>query len=108
NSDGCTDTATLLIDVYLDSFILIPNVFSPHSDNTNEVFNVLVEGADAIQVDIDDRWCLFMYGYSTLTGSWDGTKNCKDASEGTYYYVIKVVDSTSNEHVYTGHVTLER
>jgi len=108
NADGCMDTVSMTISVVPNYFIIIPNVFSPNGDNTNDVFELQFSGVSSLLVNIYDRWGLFMYSYNSLTGSWNGQKDGKDASEGVYYYVIQVVDALDAEHIYSGHVTLTR
>lgn len=108
NADGCSDTATVLINVVPNFFIIIPNVFSPNGDGVNDVFELDLAGVNTLHVEIYDRWGLFMYGYDTLTGSWNGEKDGKEASEGVYYYIIQLMDSQNTEHKYTGHITLTR
>lgn len=84
--------------------IAIPNVFSPNGDQYNEVFEIFNEGIVEWDLVILDRWGKEAYRTTDPTAHWDG----KDASEGTYFYMLKVVSTANEAFEYTGHVTLVR
>jgi len=109
NNGGCPDTAYTTIEVLEKFGILIPNVFTPNNDGTNDVFTINTEGVKTLVVEIYDRWGLKMYEWDGVNGGWDGyTLSGKPASDGTYYYIIKLTEINDEEHVYKGAFTLIR
>jgi gliding motility-associated-like protein len=106
--NGCTDTARTTIIVQEEFELLIPNVFSPNGDGSNDVFTILTKGVSDLHGRIYDRWGVFMSEFNGITGYWDGKKNGKDASEATYFFLLTVTKMTGEVVEYSGHVTLVR
>ncbi|HCA82279.1 MAG TPA: hypothetical protein DEP18_00715 [Flavobacteriales bacterium] len=106
--NGCTDTATALIIVEEEFELLIPNVFSPNGDGSNDVFRVQSKGVSDLHGRIYDRWGVFMAEFNGVNGYWDGKKDGKNATEATYFYLISVTKMNGDVVEYSGHVTLVR
>ncbi|MGQ0827457.1 MAG: gliding motility-associated C-terminal domain-containing protein [Bacteroidota bacterium] len=93
---GCTDTITLNININaFDDYIAptAPNVFTPNDDGTNDCFEIQVGNGleKCVEIIIFDRWGLRMYDSETGGACWDGRTTAGNlASEGTYFYLIKV------------------
>ncbi len=85
--DSCGNTASDMIDVtvHLNCDLIIPNVFTPNGDGTNDNFVVLGVGIRTYSVSIFDRWGIKVYVSDDIKQVWDG----KDVEDGTYYYMIK-------------------
>lgn len=80
NQLACTD--------YVPEDIIIHNIFTPNSDNINDLFIIenLPEGAT---VQIYNRWGALVAEWNKPDGSWDGrTKSGSEVSAGIYYYII--------------------
>jgi len=90
NSDGCTDSASMLITVTdVPVVITIPNVFTPNGDGTNDVFLISSEGLSEMNLEIFDRWGVLMTEIQSPLMGWDGrTTSGMEATDGTYYYVL--------------------
>lgn len=83
-----SDTAFFTVD---ECAIIIPNVFTPNGDGSNELFYILgLERHPNSIVKIFDRWGLVVYESSNYQNNWNGTNvnNSKDVSDGTYYYLV--------------------
>lgn len=92
NSELCSATDSLNIKAH-DSFIDVPNVFTPNGDGINDEFRVAYKSLKSFDIWIYNRWGRLVY-HSTDPGSgWDGTINGRPASTGTYYYVINAYGS---------------
>ncbi len=107
DSSGCIGRDTVRI-VYLkcdDSRLLIPNVFSPNNDRTNDFFEIkglCLKSTFLIQ--IFNRWGIKVFETTDRNNSWDGKENGgPDAAEGVYYYII-----TLDKATYTGFVQVLR
>ncbi len=110
DANGCTSIASMVIIVNDKYEILIPNVFSPNGDGSNDVFTVVSLGVKDIDCKIFDRWGTLIYEWTGVDGSWNGKRNGDggDASEGTYFYIIWATKNTGEKQDYHGTVTLIR
>lgn len=90
NAAGCTDSTIQCFTIIIENFeLIIPNVFTPNADNTNDVFSITHEGVKTLDIVIFNRWGARIYEGSMLTTGWDGKMlNGKYAEDGTYYYVL--------------------
>jgi gliding motility-associated-like protein/uncharacterized repeat protein (TIGR01451 family) len=84
--------------------IIIPNVFTPNEDGKNDSF--VVPGIEKYEneITIINRWGGTVYYSKAYKNDWKG----EGLNEGTYYYVIKVKNSTGKWEVHNGYVTLLR
>ncbi len=89
--------------------VLVPNVFTPNQDGTNDLFYIHTEGVKEMRAEIYDRWGLKMHEWNGLTGSWNGeTLGGMPAPDGTYYYIINLTDLVDKKHLVKGAFTLIR
>lgn len=109
SATGCIDTACAFVDVYLNSVFIIPNVFTPNNDNVNDIFMVKGVGLIKMDAEIYNRWGQKEYEWHTTNGGWDGrTTAGLNASDGTYYYVIKATGVDGKEYFEKGTFALIR
>ena len=109
--NGCNDTTSSTILLGCDSTeLFIPNVFTPNGDGSNDVFEIIAEGYSNFHLRVYNRWGLRMFESSEVSLMWNGKvdNSGKECSEGTYYYVLDLVDKDNQPLNYTGHVTLLR
>jgi gliding motility-associated-like protein len=99
-SDGiCSDTATIIIEAFGESTILIPNVFTPNGDGSNDVFTVDGVNLESVVGEIYNRWGQKMFSWENLRGHWDGrTLSGSEAPSGTYFYIIKAIGFDGTEY----------
>ncbi|MFT4679048.1 MAG: gliding motility-associated-like protein [Flavobacteriales bacterium] len=105
--------------------IIMPNVFSPNNDGVNESFRPFFKGEkelDLLPADrevfdylteshmlIYDRWGVLIYDSVDQSATWDGTKDGQDMLEGTYYYIVEILPTCSEQkQVLTGHFSVLR
>jgi gliding motility-associated-like protein len=90
DANGCSSTHIVIIVVHdIPSSVLVPNVFTPNGDGSNELFYIRSNGLAQLDVKIYDRWGVLMGQISTVNSGWDGrTKTGSQAADGTYYYVL--------------------
>lgn len=98
---GCIDSISKEYLVVVE--IIIPNVFTPNEDGTNDFF--VIEGIEVLDnciLKIFNRWGRLVYKSDSYKNDWDG----KGMAEGVYYYTfITPVESLSAFH---GTVTILR
>jgi gliding motility-associated-like protein len=110
DSHGCTSTYSIVITVNdLPSWILVPNVFTPNGDGTNDLFLIKGQGITEFNVKIYDRWGVELAEITNPKEGWDArTKAGVQASDGTYYYLLKAKGDDSRTYDLKGFFTLVR
>jgi gliding motility-associated-like protein len=115
NKFFCVDTATLLVNVYYQSHIALPNTFSPNGDGVNDYFYV-ISGERVTRVNqfqIFSRWGEKVFETSNVlpndfSGGWNGMFKGKQAPAGTYVYVLLLGLTDGTTETYRGNITLMR
>ncbi|MDZ4750621.1 MAG: gliding motility-associated C-terminal domain-containing protein [Flavobacteriales bacterium] len=107
---GCTDTTYLNIFVFSDSFLTLPNVFTPNTDGKNNTFKPLESGQlRNYKLIVYDRWGKEIFSTEDPTRGWTGkNEGGDDMAEGTYYYVVQATGFDGEKYDKSGHVTLLR
>lgn len=88
------------------SNIKIPNVITPNGDGKNDA--LIIEGTDLYKENIlaiFNRWGNQVY---RSAGGYNNTWSGEGLSEGTYYYVLKLVSTEGKLEQVTGWITLLR
>ena len=86
----------------------VPNAFAP--DGVNKTFGPKGQffQFDQFEMTIYNRWGEQVYLTNDINKGWDGTADGKDASTGSYVYMIRYVDGDGEEKRKKGSVTLIR
>tara|TARA_R110002049_G_scaffold305407_2_gene501981 strand:- start:315 stop:2720 length:2406 start_codon:yes stop_codon:yes gene_type:complete len=88
SNEGCTFDTSKTITV-LRSNYGIPNIFSPNGDGINELFEPFGRDITAVTYLIRNRWGTVVFESDDVP--WDGQlKSGAKASEGTYFYTLKL------------------
>ena len=56
DNDLCADSVSLEIVTTVEPWIFVPNVFTPNSDNSNEMFMISTENMQSIELLIVNGW----------------------------------------------------
>ncbi len=105
----CSATATLSIEVFENSVLIIPNVFTPNGDNSNDVFKIQSNGINTLNCEIINRWGQKMYTITSPSDSWDGNANgAGPAPDGTYFFILKATGYDGKEYEEKGFINLFR
>lgn len=108
NTSGCKDSATKCIEV-VEAKYTIPNVFTPNGDGRNDFFGISNSGMASVVCTIYDRWGVDVGGWNSPTGFWDGrSKTGHPLTDGTYYYVVTLVDRGGKAYTEKGFIELIR
>ncbi|MCO6499846.1 MAG: gliding motility-associated C-terminal domain-containing protein [Vicingus serpentipes] len=109
DSAGCTAIDTVTIITFGESEILIPNVFTPNGDGTNDVFTVKSVNMESVEGVIYNRWGQLMYSWNHIKGYWDGTTLAgSEVPDGTYFYIISAKGLDGQEYFKKGTLSLIR
>lgn len=112
NAAGCTDTYSLTIivqDEVLPSALAMPNVFTPNNDRVNDDFRAIGYNVDTFSCRIYDRWGILVSELTAFNSGWDGrTTSGEEASDGTYFYVLKASARDGKTYDLKGYLQLIR
>ncbi|NQZ37349.1 MAG: gliding motility-associated C-terminal domain-containing protein [Crocinitomicaceae bacterium] len=96
--------------IVLPPLIYIPNAFMP--DGINKIFRPILSDFDATDYNfvILNRWGQTLFKTNLYDEGWDGIVPAtnREASAGTYVYIVSVKDANGVETLIHGHVTLIR
>lgn len=111
---GCDWSDTLMVTI-IDTEVgtpIIPNVFSPNGDLSNDVYLITGVDADEFQLEVYNRWGMKVFSTTSVTKGWNGKvdNGSELAPDGTYYYVVTYKDDCAQVPLttLTGHITLLR
>jgi len=104
---GCSATAEVPVTVK-NSYIALPNAFTPDNDNLNERFNLLrSDNVTVLDFRIWNRWGKLVYDNETNDLGWDGTISGEPAPSDVYVYYIRY-QFGEVEEILKGELTLLR
>jgi len=106
NGYGCSDTATLIIEVVEMSTFFAPNAITPNGDGLNDVF--LTQGAGIVdfKLYVFNRWGELLFEADDITKSWDATYKGINVKPDVYVWRAVINDINGELHQYFGHVTV--
>tara|TARA_R110002050_G_scaffold147017_1_gene272629 strand:+ start:4351 stop:8619 length:4269 start_codon:yes stop_codon:yes gene_type:complete len=89
---------------------VIPNVFTPNGDGTNDYFQISILDITCFNVKIFNRWGVLIYELISPEQSWDGRiiNSPKEAADGVYYYILDYCTLTGEGIRKNGYITLRR
>ncbi|HVI47018.1 MAG TPA: gliding motility-associated C-terminal domain-containing protein [Chitinophaga sp.] len=83
----------------------IPNAFTPNGDGTNDVFVITgLERYGQNELTILNRWGNHVFEQKSYSQNWDG----KGLNDGTYFYLLRVMDRNGQWLEFKGYITLLR
>lgn len=88
NQGGCKDSIETEICFRDTVVVFIPNSFTPNSDNRNENFFAIANGARTYKLIIYNRWGQIIFESTNPAQGWDGTYNNRPCPEGIYTYQL--------------------
>jgi gliding motility-associated-like protein len=112
---GCTDKEFTFKIRVIPEKVWVPNVFTPNSDQVNDVFKILAEGEQELvevkELKIFNRWGQLVFqgaGGNVTSVFWDGKYKGEDAPSDVYAWVAVVRFLTGKEEKLSGQLTLLR
>jgi gliding motility-associated-like protein len=112
NKDGCLFEDEVIIRVNSDKDFWISNIFSPNSDNINDVFYMRSKFEVQIKTfEIFDRWGNKVFSKQNIVSNdsssgWDGTFMGNKLLNGVYIFALEVVNNSGKVYKLRGDVLL--
>lgn len=92
NNASCCSSDSSEVNVQIsESYLAVPNVFTPNGDGKNDEFRVAYRSLKEFHCWVYNRWGKLVYEWTDPSKGWDGTINGRPAAEGAYYYVIRAL-----------------
>lgn len=91
NNAVCTSDSSEMAVQISESYLAVPNVFTPNGDGKNDEFRVAYRSLKEFHCWVYNRWGKLVYDWTDPSKGWDGTINGRPAAEGAYYYVIRAL-----------------
>jgi gliding motility-associated-like protein len=105
---GCVVTDSMDVNVSPDSWIDIPNAFSPGSQ-PNALFKIVRRGnATVKQFKVFNRWGAEVFSTNNVDEGWNGTWNGNPQPMGVYVFIVEAISPTGRRFYKQGNVTLIR
>lgn len=115
DEQGCTELASIDINVQKRESIYLPNAFSPDNDGINDTFVLYANSrvSNIHSAAVYDRWGTLLLNLQDLspteaTELWDGNFRGSPAPTGVYVYVLELEYQGGRKEVIKGDVTLLR
>jgi gliding motility-associated-like protein len=104
--NGCVYGETILLGEDGESYVNIPNVFTPNGDQSNDTWFISTGCVLNLHVVILNRWGNLVHEYDSVNGSWDGLSNGDKVSEGVYFYKADIEFSSGEKQTKHGNITV--
>lgn len=119
DENGCTTSDELLVNLTANRNVYLPNTFTPGFGTDDKFMLMTGRGVDQIvDFEIFDRWGNLVFALpeeakmhpTSRDDGWDGTRgdNGREAEQGVYVYMAKVLFADGNVLDYSGHITVIR
>jgi gliding motility-associated-like protein len=96
DANGCLNTDTVIVTVEQSTEIVVTNLFTPNGDGINDNWYIQnIENYLSNEVSIFNIHGRLIYSKKKYSNDWTGTIDSVPVPDGTYYYVIKL-DETSD------------
>jgi len=91
NNELCVSDSMEMIVNISESYLRVPNVFTPDGNGKNDEFRVAYRSLREFHCWVYNRWGKLVYNWTDPAKGWDGTINGRQAAEGAYFYVIRAL-----------------
>ena len=98
NNETCTSDSLEVTVSIAESYLAVPNVFTPNGDGKNDEFRVAYRSLREFHCWVYNRWGKLVYEWTDPAKGWDGTINGRPAAEGAYFYVIRALGTDADKN----------
>lgn len=107
--NGCIDSTKRGIFIREETYLYVPNAFTPDNDRFNNVFKAESIGLIEFSIQIYNRWGELLFESTDPNFEWDGTiKKSTKVPDGIYTWVIVYSTPYEIDTRITGHVSVLR
>jgi gliding motility-associated-like protein len=109
--NGCVNTDTLLVRMFLSYTIYVPNAFSPNGDGVNDrIYPILVGNIQLKNFRVFSRWGTLLFETSNSTSSmgWNGQWNNTNQPIDTYTWTAEAITANGEIIKRSGNFVLIR
>jgi len=108
DENDCEDVKCHIINIYSNSYIYIPNIFTINEDNLNEKFLPIITGLNenSYKMFIYDRWGKLLFKTDDYKEGWNGKYKGEQVTQDVYSYKISYKTISGGDKLYIGKVTL--
>ena len=104
-----TDTINIKTDSFCHCSLYTPDIFSPDSDGINDTWKPSsCSYYKSYYLQVYNRWGERVFTTDNLNEGWDGRCRGKDAMEGMYLFLIKLIDIRNENNYKSGRFYLIR
>ena len=106
---GCYELDTFLtIRIEDNSYLFVPDAFTPNGDGKNDVLYVRANAVDEFYFALYNRWGQKVFETRDLNTGWDGFFQGRKSSPDVFGYILQLKCLTGGEVTRKGNVTLIR
>ena len=91
NNENCSSDSSEVAVQISESYLAVPNVFTPNGDGKNDEFRVAYRSLREFHGWVYNRWGKLVFEWTDPAKGWDGNINGQPAAVGAYYYVIRAL-----------------
>ena len=91
SNEYCTSDSVETVINISESYLRVPNVFTPNGDGHNDEFRVAYRSLREFHCWVYNRWGKLVYQWSDPDKGCDGMIGGRPAAEGAYFYVIRAM-----------------
>ena len=91
NNATCASDSMEVTVAVAESYLAVPNVFTPNGDGKNDEFRVAYRSLRDFHIWVYNRWGKLVYESTDPARGWDGNINGRPAAEGAYFYVVRAM-----------------
>lgn len=90
NRECTTDSMSMIVNIS-ESYLAVPNFFTPGGSCPNAEFRVAYRSLREFHGWVYNRWGKLVFEWTDPAKGWDGTINGRLAADGAYFYVIRAL-----------------
>lgn len=106
---NCSDTSRYSFTISENSSLVLPNVFTPNSDDVNDVYRPIAQGIATLTAYVFNRNGVLMASWDKVNGFWDGhTTSGQECSAGEYIIVVQAQGYDAKTYKLKSTITLVR
>ena len=91
NNAICASDSMEVTVAVAESYLAVPNVFTPNGDGKNDEFRVAYRSLRDFHIWVYNRWGKLVYESTDPAKGWNGNINGRPAAEGAYFYVVRAM-----------------